>query len=572
MHDALSAHHAAELARLGELRRAFAATHPGAAPQGDPADERLLEAVAFLTAGVRAHLDQATAALADALLERLLPHYLRPFPATTIVEFTPNLHALRSAHRIPRGRLLRARPVDGERARFRTTVDLDLAPLEVAGATLDRSATHPRLTLHLQATEGGARALAELDRLRLYLHHPDRGVASTLLLWLRRYCTAITLRRGDGRPRGLAPAAIRDPGFDPDHRILPWPASTPPGLAVLCEHLAAPDALHFIDLVGLADPGASARDLHIDLDFAAPLDPSLPPLPHLPAAITRDLFRLHCVPAVNLFEIAAEPFRHTPLHTRHRLRADGLPAAHLEVFDVLSVSRSDRRPVVADVGPLGPPLDRYALTRQSADAGAFDTDLWLLPPAVGESADEVTISARLLATNRHLPRGLGVGDLADLEHGPVVRAYANITPVTPPLRPDRADLAQWRRLAQRLAAAAELASPEGLRDLLLLHDLGATLGGPSAGRHARRRAAIRGVERRLHHRLVPGRGPVPLPLVATRITLDEPTLPGLGDAYLLGAALDRLYASMTPLGCASELTLRLLPSEHAITWPLRSGG
>ena len=86
------------------------------------------------------------------LADMLLPQVLRGVPAATIVEFSPNLAALRAPQRIARHRPLLARPIDGTACRFRTCFDLDLLPLELSEALLDeRIAAHPRITLTLRA-------------------------------------------------------------------------------------------------------------------------------------------------------------------------------------------------------------------------------------------------------------------------------------------------------------------------------------------------------------------------------------------------------------------------------------
>ncbi|MBK8264226.1 MAG: type VI secretion system baseplate subunit TssF [Nannocystis sp.] len=561
MTDPVATYYPAELDRLAELRRAFA---PG---EGDPEADRLLEAIAFLTAGLRAHIDEAATTLADTLLERLLPHYLRPLPATTIVEFTPNLQGLRSRQRLTRGRLLRAPAIEGTRPRFRTTEDVDLFPIELLDAQLTDHAASPRLSLHLRATEAGARALADLPPLRLYLYHHDPALPAALLLWLMRYCTAITVTSAGGA-QPLPPTNLSDPGFAPDRRLLPWPLTTPPGLAVLCEHHLAPDALFFVELRGIDSRAHAGRDLRIDLDFGPqPADSRLPARPPLPAAITRDVFRLHCAPAVNLFEVSAEPCLHRPLDPPHRLRADGVAPAHLEVFELLSVDRSDRLPL-RPAAHAEPHEHAYQLHRRLAGDAAFDASLHLIHPADQALTADVTLSARMLCTNRQLPRLLGPGDLAEEERGPLLRSYKNLTPVTPPVRPDRRALAQWRRLAHRLAAASTLDSADALVAFLRLHDLSAEADAAASARHARRRAAIRRVDRQLAHRLLPAGGP-PVPTLITQIILDQHELLALSDAYLLGAALDRLYASMTPLGCASQLCLVLHPADRELTWPIR---
>ncbi|MBK9756976.1 MAG: type VI secretion system baseplate subunit TssF, partial [Nannocystis sp.] len=164
-----------ELQHFRGAARSFADLHPGLAgtlATDDPDLERLIEAHAFLTAGVHARLDAAAPAFIDALGDLLLPQILRAIPAATIVEFTPNLTALRARQRIARHRPLLARPVDGAVCRFRTCFELDLYPLELIDATLDdRLAARPQIRLTLRTRDACRGVFAELERLRLYLHH-----------------------------------------------------------------------------------------------------------------------------------------------------------------------------------------------------------------------------------------------------------------------------------------------------------------------------------------------------------------------------------------------------------------
>ena len=85
-----------ELAYLRELGKEFAKAHPALAPMlagpgSDPDVERLLEGVAFLTSKLRLKLDDELPEIVHSLLEILWPHFLRPIPSTTIVEFNPKI-------------------------------------------------------------------------------------------------------------------------------------------------------------------------------------------------------------------------------------------------------------------------------------------------------------------------------------------------------------------------------------------------------------------------------------------------------------------------------------------------
>src|SRR2546422_1802630 len=53
----------------------------------DPHVERLIEAAAFLAARVHLKIDDEFPEITEALLTVLYPHYLRPIPSMSIVEF-----------------------------------------------------------------------------------------------------------------------------------------------------------------------------------------------------------------------------------------------------------------------------------------------------------------------------------------------------------------------------------------------------------------------------------------------------------------------------------------------------
>jgi len=94
MSDELLPYYARELAILRTLAGDFAQQHSkiagrlslGREVSQDPHVERLLQGVAFLTAGVQKRLDDDYPQLTDGLLDLLYPHYLRPVPSMTIVE------------------------------------------------------------------------------------------------------------------------------------------------------------------------------------------------------------------------------------------------------------------------------------------------------------------------------------------------------------------------------------------------------------------------------------------------------------------------------------------------------
>ena len=91
---ALDRYFQSELSALRQLGRRFSERNPALAPflgeaGQDPDVERLLEGFAFLTGRLRQKLDDELPELTHSLMHLLWPHYMRPIPAFSILQFDP---------------------------------------------------------------------------------------------------------------------------------------------------------------------------------------------------------------------------------------------------------------------------------------------------------------------------------------------------------------------------------------------------------------------------------------------------------------------------------------------------
>jgi type VI secretion system protein ImpG len=529
---------------------------PTTSPRSDDtapdATRLILAAHEHLFAGLHARLDAAAPALIDALTDLLLPHVLRSVPAATIIEFTPNLTALRARQRLAPHRPLTARSHDGTACRFRTCAALDLHPVELLDATLDdRLAAHPQIRLLLRARD----SFADVERLRLFLHHSNPALPATLLLWLCRHCTGVRVESA-GHPTTTLPAtAIHPIGLDPEPALLPWPDTAPPAHRLLLERFTIPERAHFLELHGL-HTAPSSPELTLTLQFDRP--------PPLPAPITRSVFRLHCAPAINLFAATAEPLRHTRTTREHLLRADGVDPRHMEVHAVTQVTgQPHARGGPRRYHPLHdlssePGASRYTTRRAPGSDGGADT--WLVPRDA-TPVDEL-LSVDLLCTNRDLARNLGPGDLGgDQPAGALIRSYTNLTAVSPPVRAPLGDEAQWH-LVGHLGLAPRVHDLTALRALLQLLNAPDRLHTPLGRSNARHIAAIRSIDRTLVARVARG---APIRTTVTHLTLDDAAFTGPGPAFLFTALLAPLFAGAAPFLTASELHTTLHPSAAEFT-------
>lgn len=566
--------YASELSYLKDAARSFAQRHPDGAARllehgDDPDVERLLEGVAFLTAGLRARIDQTSAQIAHGLAELILPHFLRSLPSATIVEFSPNIKALRTRQPVPRGQSLVARPIRGTPCRFRTCFDVDLWPLSVRDAALEHNPGQPpRIRLQLDLSEQSRTILAEPHPLRFYIHHTDPALPSTLLLWLTRRLTGVDVQCGDGPFLRLPPGAITPLRIE-SSAVYPWPDTAPIGYRSVLELFSLPEKFAFFELGGLHTIAITGNTLTLHLELDTP--------PPLAAAVGPDTFRLHCTPAVNLFEAPGEPIACSPLTRESIVRAEGVNPRHVEVYEVLSATgvgrvHGGRRvipPFTSHPSGKAPTLT-YALRRvRSPGDDNVDTYLALVPPAdARHTPDDEVVSLEMLCTNRELPGELKAGDLAEKFPGGTFKSYTNLTDPSPPVRMALGSEALWRLLSHFALNQRGPADADALRGLLRLYNFHAASHAKRGAANTRQIDAIRGLQREPVTRMIRG---VPLRAVRTTVELDERSFPGVGNAYLFGCVLDDLFGSLVNINAASELRVILTPSNQEFTWPVRVG-
>src|ERR1700675_966499 len=112
MREDLLEYYERELTYLRQLGAQFGQKYPRVASRlllepdrcEDPHVERLIEAFAFLAARVHLRIDDDFPEITEALLSVLYPHYIRPIPSSTIVQFhlDPEQGKLSTALPIPR--------------------------------------------------------------------------------------------------------------------------------------------------------------------------------------------------------------------------------------------------------------------------------------------------------------------------------------------------------------------------------------------------------------------------------------------------------------------------------------
>ncbi len=508
MSDRLLYHYEKELAFIKQSASDFARQHPSVAESlklgsdsvDDPLVARLLSGFAFLNARIQQKLSDDFPELTDAMLETLYPHYLRPIPSMSVVQFSP-LDDLDGPVDIPSGIQIDTDAGDQE-CRFTTSYPVELLPLRVDSAQL---MPRPFVAPGSFDIQGAAAVLKisfrtlsddlnvsemDLSKIRLFLKGQAQHVHPLYDLILTK-CFKVVVANGesDVSPVFLNSDCLEQVGFGIDEGILPYPPTAFMGYRLLTEFFAFQEKFQFIDLtqldVALNDSYSNTVNVYLYLRESDA---------ELEHQVNAGMFALGCTPAVNIFETTADPVALTHTESRYPVVPDSRRREGLEVYSITQVGATDNDGKYTTYRPF------YGMnhSRNSEKRPAF----WLTHRREvmegdhrNELASEVdvslvdmsfspyqirnqTLEMDLLCTNRNLPRKLPTGQgrpyfqVVDDEY-PTERISCAVVP-TATIRPPLRERGYWRLISHlnlnHLSLSQGGGSVEALKEILRLYD------------------------------------------------------------------------------------------------------
>lgn len=511
MRDDLLYYYERELAFLRRTGADFGKRYPKIASRlqlepnkcEDPHVERLLEGFSFLAARVHLRIDDDFPEISEALLNVVYPHYIRPIPSMSLVQFQldPEQGKLSTGLRVPQGSLLYSRPVGGVPCKFRTCYDTTLWPVNVAAARwmapyelsppVRSSDAVAALRMEIRCLQDMTFSQLEMESLRLHVN-ADAHLASTLYELLCNNCIEVLVRdpaRPSAEPVRLPASALSPVGFGEDEGMLPAVRRSFVGYRLLQEYFTFPEKFFFLDLSGLAPLREAGFGDRAEIVFLiSPFERS-ERRQMLEAGVTAETIRLGCTPIVNLFPQTSEPILLHQRHQEYRLVADARRQDSLGIFSV--------EEVVAVTPGAAEPLRfepfysfRHATKEQEKrffwyakrrprnwrpDEGS---DLYLSFVDLSSRPvypDLDAATARLLCYNGNLPSRLPFGDpTGDFEMpggGPIER-IVSLVKATPVIEPPLGKPQLWRLISQLSLNYASLldGGADALRELLRLHN------------------------------------------------------------------------------------------------------
>ena len=229
MREALLSYYERELIYLRQMGVEFSDAYPriagrlGLKPERceDPHTERLLEAFALLAARIHLRLDDEFPEITTAMLDLVFPHYLRPIPSMTVVEFQtdPEQGKQSTRREISRGTPLYSTARvsetpgrdDGVSCKFQTCYDTTLWPINIEHAEWVRpdslglpslpGDTVGAIKVQLRCFPDVKFAALDIRALRFYLNGADELPYMLYELLFSKCSRVIVRRTGAEAPR-----------------------------------------------------------------------------------------------------------------------------------------------------------------------------------------------------------------------------------------------------------------------------------------------------------------------------------------------------------------------------------
>lgn len=569
--------------------------------EGDPDVERLLEAFAFLSGGLRQKLEDEFPEFTHGIIRMLWPNYLRPVPSMTVVEYRPENNLKAPVH-VSREELVTTRPnmngssvdkgalTDGEDAfvpacHFTLVRDMWLQPLQLRDVRNTSTLKEGIIDVDFFMDAGVSPLTLDFNKLTFWLGNDDDYTRHQLYLWFSERLMDAELIVGERRI-ALPELWLEAAGFEREDALLPWPKNVHNGYRVLQEYFCYPESFFFFHLrdVTALPEDFPAGSFTLRLHFNQPLPVDI--------KLRESSLRLYCTPAVNLFVHHAEPVRPDGSTPQYPLKASHQHPDAYDIFRVKSVAgqsaETDELSVKGKKTRSWPEFEsfnhqlEYSRQREVVywhhrtktslfhrgleHAIAFvHADGRLPEPSMLEGE---VITASLVCTNRMLPAELHTGDICvAVGKNPAVASFSNVTRPTRPLYPVTDGDMHWSLISSMNLNYLSLLDHDALVQILRTFDLPGIHHPQQARLSQQKLDAIEKMETKPVDRLFKG---VPVRGLATSLWINPAPFICEGEVYLLGVVLSEffaLYASINSFHC-----LKIINTESQEVWEWKSTG
>ncbi|MFT5220925.1 MAG: type VI secretion system protein ImpG [Planctomycetota bacterium] len=569
----MNRYYLSELDNLREIAQSFAQSNPTLAPQlgqpsSDPDVERILEGVAFLTAGIRQKIDDDFPEFSQGLLNQIFPHYLRPIPSTTIMAFQP-ANNLTDRIFTPAGSYVEGKEVDSIKCRFRTTSDVEVSPVSIVSVQ-NNEASQGRRAIDIKLSLSGiSLANWKVEDLPFYIGGDYQGAVDTFFI-LNHFLESIALIDVQGVESRVDDVHITPMGFEDDFQLLEYPANSFPAYRIIQEYFLLKEKFLFLKFNNIG------QYLNKMSGNSVILRCYLNELPMQVPRFTPGRFTLHATPAINLFKHEAESFINDYRRSEYLLRPMRNQNEQYQIYTVDSVIGNNRKQAVKnDYTPMGsfdPDQNTspvYQTYNRSTDGSSAMTYISFSYPKDHDLENKESVQVEITCSNGGHTVKLKVGDICNRTSGTSeLVSFANILTPSESQQPPSGQSILWRLLSHLAINYLSLAETDNLKSLLELYIFSGHSGNKQELINRKRIDGIVDISVKACDRLIDG---VSLRGQAIQVTVNATHYTSRGDMYLFGMLLDRVLGSFSSLNSFTEFSLLDNATDEVYQWPIRAG-
>lgn len=568
-----------ELAYLRDMGDAFSHHYPKLAPflaydSNDPDVERLLEGFSFLTAKLRQKLDDEVPEFTTGLFTSLWPHFLRPVPAMSIMEFTPLESAVVGKKLIQVGAEVESKVVEGTRCCFRTAYDVEILPICISSVSAKNYSKKGQLFIEIKSTNGQMLSELDADKIRLYVGG-DKSISRQLYLALSSYVnSAGMLDETDGGYHRIDEMTVSPVGFSSDEKLIPYPDNVSDSYRLLQEFFTFPEKFHFFDISGIRRALASehGEKATIVIDFSREL--------LVENSISTENLKLFCTPVINIFKRDGDPFRRVREKTEYSLRPSGKSDIKYQIFSVdrvygISQGNIEKKKYLNYYG-----TDNLVQNYENDKSSYYQ--LSYQPSTIGDRIDTIitfqgfqpsskteVIGSELSCTNGDLTNHLHIGDIC--EHGfntPEFVKPKNVSRVSESFPAPIHLNIDWALIGSLAVNNDSLTNLSTLKQLVSLYDFPSFYSKQAKRAHQLRQEGILELVHRPCTRLF---RQLPINGLEVEFLVDSTKFSDEGDLVLFFSVINRMFELQTQLNTFVETKVRDQETGEVYQWTGQKG-
>lgn len=562
-----------ELEKLREQAVDFAKAYPTIAPQlaqasTDPDVERILEGVAYLCAQIRQKIDDDFPEFAQGLLKQIFPHYLRPIPSMTVMQFMPK-EIMKSMVNVPRGTFVDSVEVNDINCRFSTAFDMNVWPMSVQNVRHSETSVGKRCIEIDFAMNGMPMSQYTDDSIRMHIGGDYHGAVE--IFYLLMHCVDYTeLQATNSEAVASGGIEILGAGFADDEGLIDMPSNAFPAYRLIQEYFVMKEKFLFVEISNISQYMRRFASNNFTIKFY--LKDHVTELPRL----SKDRFLLNVTPAVNLFKRDAETMLNDHKRSEYRIRPLRDTGNQFQVYTVDKVTGQNRRSGgqtdYSDVGLANPDLNTrpvYQLQYRSTEEEGSQVYISFSYPKEYKLTNQETIAIELTCSNGEHASRLKPGDVSKATSSTSeLMTFSNIIQPSDHQNIPEGSSMLWRLLSHLSLNYLSLADTDNLKALLGLYIFSGSSGNTLEVANRKRIEGISSVNVKACDRLIGG---VPMRGQAINIRVNPANFAGTGDMYLFGALLDRLFASFASINCFTEFSLTDEATDEVYRWGARLG-